>query len=854
MARSRLKMFPLLALCTVAVHSSAAPAYTSVNPHNDNIFLHITAEEGHSVIVSLIYFSFWLGALGWDIFSTLQFDWRVLRETNWKSLFSIANSLAYYVSRYGTFAWILRCLLDGITASNNCLHRFTISASLYGVCVCGTYFVFLLRTVNLWKMQPKAVVPLSCIMISMIALCAALPWRLLILVPAGDPFCSYQVGGALSYVVLATCAGFDAVNFVLLALKLSKPGIKGLFYCLTPQTKANYDHEEVSLMLLQRTGIFVLVQFTLLISIAALYATTRYQNYQLMQVAAFHAISASMAGRIFRRAWRLTREHSPTSIAQPPSYSPTWLGVNAAAAGSSAPIAGIAADLQGMGGIGGTPVPKSKEHLVLDDDASYIEGELQWSNSFAGSNKEKNKSALSIIPRTLPRTGAMSLAPSHNSVYPSRSSSEMQPGDVHQDRDETAIEMEGLGVPVDSSTISLSVRPAEAAVSSGTGKKTVGLGLARSTRAKTSHGFGRNSTIVPAVRARPSTSQVYISPPVQIITPNADATSSSAFMSTPTERKLAENESGSPAMSSIAQMPSSGHSAAGPSSWLNRPHSSGSASAGSCKASDREQKKDARPSYVASPPMTALIVPLPGSQGDVIDFAAAKAAASGISTAAKTGSPSEGASNVKSVILCARSSALDPLEAFHSAVRADEARHGGGFSDFHEDDARPRTSRGGPLASFGARESRRFDRARDGFLVLGDSEAQASRLASREGEIASRPRTSHGATNGSHGSFARLRSLEADHLRLASSCVDNQTSPPATPTSRAAQYLDPTISVPLTELADDGEQHGGVMQKDEAATDGSRPGQPAPSVIDETYRRLEEMASLSRTTTSSSIC
>lgn len=129
----------LSALMAVLLPSSAH-AYTSVNPRRDNIFLHLTPEQGHDVIVILIYFSFWLGALGWDIFSTLQFDLRIVRETNWRSTFSILNSLAYFVSRYGTFAWMIRSMLDGITISDNCSHSFSISASLYGVCVCGSKY------------------------------------------------------------------------------------------------------------------------------------------------------------------------------------------------------------------------------------------------------------------------------------------------------------------------------------------------------------------------------------------------------------------------------------------------------------------------------------------------------------------------------------------------------------------------------------------------------------------------------------------------------------------------------------------------------------------------------------------
>lgn len=109
-----------------------------VNPVHDNIFLHVSPEVGHSLIISLVYFSFWLGALGWDIFSTLQFDLRLVRETKWQNPLSVINSLAYVLSRYFTFAWILKCVLDGFTASADCRIRLVQSASLYGVAVCSS--------------------------------------------------------------------------------------------------------------------------------------------------------------------------------------------------------------------------------------------------------------------------------------------------------------------------------------------------------------------------------------------------------------------------------------------------------------------------------------------------------------------------------------------------------------------------------------------------------------------------------------------------------------------------------------------------------------------------------------------
>lgn len=126
-----------LLLCFLCCNGVAA-ASDALNPTDDNIFLHLTPQQSRDHIIVLIYLSFWLGALGWDIFSTLNFDWRIVRETNWRSVFSVVNSLTYFVSRYTTFAWILRTILEGLTKSENCRSNYVASASLYGVCVCSS--------------------------------------------------------------------------------------------------------------------------------------------------------------------------------------------------------------------------------------------------------------------------------------------------------------------------------------------------------------------------------------------------------------------------------------------------------------------------------------------------------------------------------------------------------------------------------------------------------------------------------------------------------------------------------------------------------------------------------------------
>lgn len=111
-----------------------------INPKNDNIFRYLSPQLAHQTLIGIIYMSFWLGASGWDIVCSLTFDLRVIRETRYRSFFSVINSLAYLVSRYSTFIWLLRSLLDAISAIDDCPSRFNASAVLYGFVVCSSEY------------------------------------------------------------------------------------------------------------------------------------------------------------------------------------------------------------------------------------------------------------------------------------------------------------------------------------------------------------------------------------------------------------------------------------------------------------------------------------------------------------------------------------------------------------------------------------------------------------------------------------------------------------------------------------------------------------------------------------------
>lgn len=111
-----------------------------INPKDDSVFYYLPPQLAHQALIGIIYMSFWLGASGWDIASTITFDLRVVKETRYRSFFSVVNSLAYLTSRYFTFIWLLRSLLDAISAIDDCPSRFEVSAVLYGFVVCSSEY------------------------------------------------------------------------------------------------------------------------------------------------------------------------------------------------------------------------------------------------------------------------------------------------------------------------------------------------------------------------------------------------------------------------------------------------------------------------------------------------------------------------------------------------------------------------------------------------------------------------------------------------------------------------------------------------------------------------------------------
>lgn len=665
-------------------------------------------------------------------------------------------------------------------------------------------------------------IPLVLCFFAMIALCAALPQNMTVERLPGDPFCNYQLGGWLSYAVLTACALFDLLNFGLLGFKLTRSGIKGILRCLLPKTEANYDHEDVTQMLLQKTGIFTAVQFLLLISIAVVYGTLPQLNYQLMQVACFHSISASMAGRIFRRAWRLSREQSASNINQPPGYQLSW-----------AERAGLGGNgTQGMGGIDGIPVSKKKEQNLLRDDDSYVEGEFKLTS------KDKEKVS-SILPRTrpdiasnaitanLPHTGtsiqsaerrqsaqgAHSLAEDipmdHRAIINMEPAGRGPPG-LHPPppasikTDTRSIGPSGTDCTADAITFvdatpsyesSRDVSPSRA---TGSSSQKGGLGLrigGRGRRASTSAGPARSRT---ADRGRrPQTTGSTASSVIQIISPTGEVSPPAAFSPPSQHRSRSGTDASEPGVGSSPSWHSVGFQTSADSSHsrgfgvderaslakhavADRPKSSGSI------VSKPTTPKGSRPAFVASPAMATGSSSLPSSAGHgVIDFNAAKAASSNLSSL--TGSAASTQDTIQAL----------PFRSYgtrgQSSIRPSTAPHEQQGDSTRVGPSSPRMTAEDPLTSFWstvqADEERHgregtavhdLDGAEDGrprtsrggaIAPFGHREQPRGAFGRRQSvpygrdddhgpsKVSARPGTSHGESDpSSTGSFGRLRS------------------------------------------------------------------------------------------------
>ncbi|SPO31674.1 uncharacterized protein UTRI_06627_B [Ustilago trichophora] len=414
--------------------NNTIPQIFVVNPTSDNIFRHVNTESAHAAIIGLIYFSMWMGALGWDIVSTIPFDVRLIKETTWSSSFSSIYSIAYLLSRYVSLTWLITAVTNSVIMTNRCDAWMKGSTALFSIAISATMLVFCLRTCSIWHMKQKIVSLVVSSWFLVVAFAVLLP-----VMSYGDQlptsnFCAWHFNGLYVVGVFGALLLFDLLCLILTVCKLNKAGWRGLINGLFPSSRINLDAEDVKTMLVQKTTAFFAIQFLFLISALLVYVLTDTYAYRMMNIVASVAVASSMAGRIFRRAWRQTRELAPHNINRPPSYFPAWAEEHRDAPFHRHDDSSSCGPGPESGDIGraenGAPKPlrasrNNNNNNKHDSLAFYVEGEF--------GPKLKSRSTSSQSLRSLPRTPVSS--------GPTQQMREMETGQVgmHSNMDAASI-------------------------------------------------------------------------------------------------------------------------------------------------------------------------------------------------------------------------------------------------------------------------------------------------------------------------------------------------------------------------------------------------------------------------------
>ncbi|GAC77031.1 hypothetical protein PANT_24c00012 [Moesziomyces antarcticus T-34] len=380
------------------VNLSTVPQIFVVNPSTDNIFRHVNPQSAHAAIVALIYFSTWMGALGWDIVSTIHFDLRLVKETLWSSSFSALYSVAYLLSRYMSLAWLITVVTNSVIMTNRCDAWMKGSTAMFSVAISATMLVFCLRTCSIWHMKQKVVSLVVSAWLIVVSFAILLP-----VMSNGNQlptsnFCSWHFNGLYVVGLFGALLLFDLLCLVLTVCKLNKAGWRGLVHGIFPSSRYNLDAEDVKTMLVQKTTAFFAIQFLFLISALLVYVLTDTYSYRMMNIVASVAVASSMAGRIFRRAWRQTRELAPHNLNRPPSYFPAWAEEHRDTTGFARPERRSSSNpgLDPRAEATEADARNKRDHDKHDSLAFYVEGEYR--------PKLKSRSMSSQSLRSVPRT------------------------------------------------------------------------------------------------------------------------------------------------------------------------------------------------------------------------------------------------------------------------------------------------------------------------------------------------------------------------------------------------------------------------------------------------------------------
>ncbi|KAK0552330.1 hypothetical protein OC846_002931 [Tilletia horrida] len=302
----------------------AVPDEPRLSPKFQNVFWYLTPNEAYVYQIGLMYATLWLGAIGWDILSTLSFDVRLVRQTKWRSFPSTVHSLAYMFSRFGTLIWLVITVANLVTPSLHCQPTARAAYFAFAISIASTHLIFMMRTISIWNLNRHVIVSLLIVWLVILGGCIILGSTSQTTYIPGSYFCLGRNNKAFQIsqnFVLAALGVFDLLCLGLTVAKLNKSGWRAIVQGFLPGQHAHYTAEDWAIMLVHRTIAYCFVQFALLGIFVILSIIPSLAPFRYMQVVATTTIGASMACRIFRHSWRLTRD--PT-LNKPPSYYDGW--------------------------------------------------------------------------------------------------------------------------------------------------------------------------------------------------------------------------------------------------------------------------------------------------------------------------------------------------------------------------------------------------------------------------------------------------------------------------------------------------------------------------------------------------
>lgn len=283
----------------------------------------ISEGEFTAIVTNLIVASASMGALAWELVNSISFDLRLLRETNWRSKLSALHTLSYYLSRLSTLAFVVVYVVinapsSTLANSQMCQSRVTAAATMFVLSECSVLLVFIMRTVAIWNLDWRVNFILLIGWLATFGLSLALPIKGRGVLHGG--FCTWEIGGQWVGISMVTTAITCALCLIATIVKLNKHGWRGWYKSMIPSASRSIDAEDVSRVLVQRTTLFFSIMILSIIVGDIVYFSVEFFAWKLLAVPLYLTISSNMAGKIFRKSWRMT--HS-VQYNMPPSYFPS---------------------------------------------------------------------------------------------------------------------------------------------------------------------------------------------------------------------------------------------------------------------------------------------------------------------------------------------------------------------------------------------------------------------------------------------------------------------------------------------------------------------------------------------------